>query len=119
MGAKIVFYRVTTAHLPIYIDMGLHLVKLGEEAKINLADFHTQGAARASMRNLLNKMPRDGWQFEVIPAEEFGAIWPEIATISKAWLTEKTPKKKSFPSAAVITIIYPAATQRLCATASA
>ena len=57
MGAKIVFYRVTTAHLPIYIDMGLHLVKLGEEAKINLADFHTQGAARASMRNLLNKMP--------------------------------------------------------------
>lgn len=96
VGAKIVFYRVTTAHLPIYIDMGLHLVKLGEEAKINLADFHTQGAARASMRNLLNKMPRDGWQFEVIPAEEFGAIWPEIATISKAWLTEKNAKEKSF-----------------------
>jgi len=96
VGAKIVFYRVTTAHLPIYIDMGLHLVKLGEEAKINLADFHTQGAARASMRNLLNKMPREGWQFEVIPAEEFGAIWPAIAEISKAWLAEKNAKEKSF-----------------------
>ncbi|HNG59065.1 MAG TPA: bifunctional lysylphosphatidylglycerol flippase/synthetase MprF, partial [Cellvibrionaceae bacterium] len=96
VGAKIVFYRVTTAHLPIYIDMGLHLVKLGEEAKINLAEFHTQGAARASMRNLLNKMPRDGWQFEVIPAEKFGAIWPAIAEISKAWLHEKNAKEKSF-----------------------
>jgi phosphatidylglycerol lysyltransferase len=91
-----VFYRVTTAHLPLYIDMGLHLVKLGEEAKINLAEFHTQGAARASMRNLLNKMPRDGWQFEVIPAAEFGAIWPAIADISKAWLAEKNAREKSF-----------------------
>ncbi|HEY6530299.1 MAG TPA: bifunctional lysylphosphatidylglycerol flippase/synthetase MprF [Cellvibrionaceae bacterium] len=96
VGAKIVFYRITTSHLPLYIDMGLHLVKLGEEAKIDLASFHTQGAARASMRNLMNKMPREGWHFEVIPAEEFGAIWPAITEVSNAWLAEKHAKEKRF-----------------------
>lgn len=96
VGAKIVFYRITTDHLPLYIDMGMHLVKLGEEAKIDLASFNMQGASRASMRNLMNKMPREGWHFEVIPAEEFGAIWPEITQVSNAWLAEKNAKEKRF-----------------------
>src|SRR5262249_17518056 len=34
-----VFYEVGTDHLPLYVDLGLSLLKLGEEARVPLGTF--------------------------------------------------------------------------------
>ncbi|HEY0894490.1 MAG TPA: phosphatidylglycerol lysyltransferase domain-containing protein, partial [Cellvibrio sp.] len=80
----------------LYIDMGMSLVKLGEEARINLNSFSLKGAAKASMRNLYNKMQREDWQFSVIPAEEVAQHIQQLGDVSAEWLADKNTREKSF-----------------------
>ena len=44
-GGRAAFYQVRPDSLPLYLDAGLRLFKLGEEARIELRDFGLQGAA--------------------------------------------------------------------------
>ena len=44
-GASAVFYEVGAEDLPIYLDLGLRLRKLGEEARVPLAGFSLEGGA--------------------------------------------------------------------------
>src|SRR6185503_3543197 len=61
-----VFYQVDAADLSLYVDLGLTLLKLGEEARVNLADFSLEGADRKPLRQSLNRLERDGLQFEIL-----------------------------------------------------
>jgi phosphatidylglycerol lysyltransferase len=49
-GAWPVFYEVSARHLPLYIDLGLTLLKVGEEAIVPLGSFSLDGAARKGLR---------------------------------------------------------------------
>jgi phosphatidylglycerol lysyltransferase len=93
-GAKLVFYRVRPSLLTYYLDLGLTMVKLGEEAIVNLSAFTLKGQARASLRHAYNKMQRDAWQFSVIPKESVASILPALETISQQWLEEKNTREK-------------------------
>lgn len=95
-GGRTVFYQVTAECLPLYIDAGLELLKLGEEAKVPLADFNLEGRARAELRQAHRRSARAGLTFEIVPAE---LIEPHLATlraISDAWLAHKATAEKSF-----------------------
>ena len=59
-GAWPVFYEVTARRLPLYIDLGLSFVKLGEEAIVPLAGFSLEGAVRKGLRRTQRDMSRDG-----------------------------------------------------------
>ena len=78
MAVSPVFYQVTPENLPLYIDLGLSLSKLGEEARVPLDTFSLEGAARADLRHAHRRALRDGAQFEVVPRENVGAIMPEL-----------------------------------------
>ena len=41
-----VFYQVRPGNLHLYLDLGLSLLKLGEEARVPLVDFSLDGAER-------------------------------------------------------------------------
>ncbi len=41
-----VFYQIGPERLPLYLDLGLSLLKLGEDARVPLADFGLEGADR-------------------------------------------------------------------------
>src|SRR3546814_4429023 len=49
-GARPAFYQVRASTLPLYLDVGLIPVKLGEEARVRLADFTLDGPARKDLR---------------------------------------------------------------------
>ncbi|HSC76445.1 MAG TPA: bifunctional lysylphosphatidylglycerol flippase/synthetase MprF [Pseudomonadales bacterium] len=93
-GAKLVFYRVRPEMLPMYLDLGLTLVKLGEEAIVDIAAFSLKGQARASLRHAYNKMQREGWQFSVVPRESVGEILEVLADVSDDWLSIKNTREK-------------------------
>ena len=95
-GGTPVFYQVTTAHLPAYLDAGFSLVKLGEEAWVELSRFTLDGSEGRRLRQSKAKAERSGATFEIIPAQKAAEILPQLEEVSERWLTEKGNKEKGF-----------------------
>jgi phosphatidylglycerol lysyltransferase len=95
-GGWTVFYQVSQEHLPLYLDLGLTLLKLGEEARVLLSDFSMEGADRRGVRHLHYKFEKEGCVFDIVPSESVPALLPELKQISEAWLTEKHTREKRF-----------------------
>ena len=91
-----VFYEVGSAHLNVYLDMGLNLLKLGEDARVDLSAFTVDGGVRSALRAAKNRAERQGCQFEVLPVEQTEALLPELRQISDAWLESKHAREKRF-----------------------
>lgn len=95
-GGWPVFYEVSAKHLPIYIDLGLTLFKLGEEAIIPLPDFSLQGGGRKALRRTRKDAMNAGATFEMIPQEDTHIFLPGLKQISDEWLATKRTKEKGF-----------------------
>ena len=95
-GGRPVFYEVGSAHLPVYLELGLSLFKIGEEARVPLDDFSLEGGERRGMRRALGMVERKGGVFEIVPAREVAALLPELERVSNAWLASKHTREKGF-----------------------
>jgi phosphatidylglycerol lysyltransferase len=96
-GGWPVFYKVSRDHIGVYLDFGLSVVKLGEEARVALADFSLDGPQRRNLRRVWRKAVDDGCTFET--REDPAAIeslLPELHAVSDAWLASKGTREKSF-----------------------
>ena len=91
-----VFYEVGVANIPLYLDLGLTMVKIGEEGRVDLQQFSLEGNANKGFRHTLNKFEKDGYTFEIVPEEKVGPLLPELKTISDQWLQEKNTREKCF-----------------------
>src|ERR1035438_6225997 len=96
MAVSPVFYQITPDNLPLYIDLGLTLSKLGEEARVPLDTFSLEGAARADLRHSHRRALKDGAKFEVVRRENLGALMAELRAVSNAWLAAKNTAEKRF-----------------------
>ncbi len=96
MAVSPVFYQITPDNLPLYIDLGLTLSKLGEEARVPLDTFSLEGAARADLRHSHRRASKDGAVFEVVRRENLGGIMAELRAVSNAWLAAKNTAEKRF-----------------------
>jgi phosphatidylglycerol lysyltransferase len=95
-GGWTVFYEVNTASLPFYLDLGLTLLKIGEEARVALETFTLEGSARKELRNIRSRLERHGCIFEVVPAEAVPSLLAELKDVSDAWLASKNTQEKRF-----------------------
>ena len=91
-----VFYEVSSEKLPLYLDLGLALIKLGEEARVNLATFTLEGPQRAELRTANRKGQREGLEFAVAAPEEVVALMPQLQEVSDQWLSAKATAEKGF-----------------------
>lgn len=90
------FYQVGPGALSRYVDLGLALLKLGEEATVPLTDFRLDVPERRGLRHAHRKMEKEGLSFEVVPREGVEALLPQFKDISDAWLGEKNTREKGF-----------------------
>jgi phosphatidylglycerol lysyltransferase len=95
-GGRPVFYQVRPEHLGLYVEMGLTLLKFGEEARVRLAEFSLDGKTRKPLRNKVNRLERDGYRFEVVEVAAVPALLPRLRVISDAWLGDKSVREKGF-----------------------
>ena len=95
-GGRPAFYQVTADALPFYLDVGMSLLKLGEEARVDLAGFSLDGPANKDLRYIVRRAERDGLSFEVIPRASVPGMIDELAAISNAWLNLKNVGEKRF-----------------------
>jgi phosphatidylglycerol lysyltransferase len=91
-----VFFEVTPPFLPLYLDAGLTLLKVGEEGRVPLRSFSLEGSHRAQLRQTVRRVERDGGSFQMVSREEVGSVLPELKAVSDAWLSEKATREKGF-----------------------
>lgn len=95
-GARAVFYSVTPDMLPVYLDLGLAILKTGEVARVDLSTFSLEGPARHDFRYAEKRAAREGITFSVIPKAEIPAALAALRSVSDAWLATKNSREKGF-----------------------
>ena len=93
---RLLLYQIGLRIVPIAIEMGLKLVKYGEEATVELDGFTLETPEMRSVRKASRVAERAGAEFAVVPAAEMPAIIPELQAISDWWLAAKDHAEKSF-----------------------
>ena len=95
-GAGIVFYGVGRDFLPLAVELGLSVQKIGETAIVPLADFSLEGSDRSRMRQVYNRAGRDGLSFDVLTPADLPAHMDRLHAISDAWLDAHGGAEKGF-----------------------
>jgi len=93
---RLLFYQLSADALPLAIDLGLRMVKYGEEALVDLRSFSLEGSQARGLRHADRRATREGMSFSVIPASEVAGLLPELRAVSDAWLAAKGHGEKTF-----------------------
>ena len=93
---RLLLYQISTDALPIAIDLGLQLVKYGEEARVALPGFTMEGSEKRSLRHSERRAAREGASFEIVPAAQVPALMAELRAVSDTWLHDKGQSEKAF-----------------------
>ncbi|MBS0234209.1 MAG: bifunctional lysylphosphatidylglycerol flippase/synthetase MprF [Proteobacteria bacterium] len=91
-----VFYQITADHLPVYLDAGFSLIKLGEEAWVDLENFTLEGKAGKRLRQTKMRAERANITFEIIPAARIDGFLGALKRVSDAWLAQRGHREKGF-----------------------
>ncbi len=91
-----VFYQVDLDNVAMYAELGLPLIKLGEEARVLLPEFGLEGGARKNLRRTNKQLVDEGCTFEIVDPPLTDALLAELKQISDAWLAEKDTAEKGF-----------------------
>ncbi len=91
-----VFYQIGPENIPLYLDLGLSLLKLGEDASVPLTDFTLEGKSRKGLRYAYNHGVKDGCSLEILPPHQVPAMLPILKAISDEWLALKNTREKGF-----------------------
>ncbi len=95
-GQRPVLYGISEENAHHYLDVGLQLFKIGEEARIPLDGFCLEGSKRKDLRNTVSKLDRQGVSFEILPPDDLEKVFPKLREISDAWLSGKNAQEKGF-----------------------
>jgi phosphatidylglycerol lysyltransferase len=95
-GGWTVFYQVGARRLPMYLDLGLTLLKLGEEGRVPLATFSLEGAARKSLRPTIHRLEREQCELVVLDVDQVPPVLDELRAISDEWIAARNTREKRF-----------------------
>lgn len=95
-GGMAAFYKAGPVMLHLYLDYGLTVVKLGEEARVPLDTFSLEGSQRRNLRRVWRKAVDAGCCVEILAPENVAAHLPELRRVSDSWLDSKNSREKGF-----------------------
>ena len=95
-AGRLCFYQASERMLPLFVELGLHAIKYGEEAHVATATFSMAGPRGKSLRHAVRRTEAAGAVFSVEPAGVVPGLIPELADVSAAWLADKAGREKRF-----------------------
>ena len=95
-AGRLVLYQISAAMLPLTVELGLDVIKYGEEAHVDLAGFSLAGPRAKDLRHALRRGTALGLDFAVAPANDIAALLPALCGVSDAWLAAKTGGERRF-----------------------
>jgi lysylphosphatidylglycerol synthetase-like protein (DUF2156 family) len=93
---RILLYQISARCLPHAIDLGLSIVKYGEEARVDLGEFSLTGPQAKSLRHAERRAIQEGAVFAVIAAADVPAHADALKAVSDDWLAAKKQREKAF-----------------------
>lgn len=93
---RLLLYQLSLDGLPLAIDLGLSLVKYGEEARVDLSRFTIDGPKGKPFRHALRRAEGEGVTFEIVPAADVALLIDELEAVSRRWLKAKGGAEKAF-----------------------
>lgn len=94
--ARLVLYQISAAMLPLTVELGMEVMKYGEEAHVDLAGFTLAGARGKDWRHALRRADAAGLSFAVIAPAQVPALMSQLRSVSDAWLAAKGGAEKRF-----------------------
>lgn len=91
-----VFYQVGSHYIDYYLDVGLTLFKLGEEARVKLSEFDIQQTVDEEVRINCRQMENRGYTWEIISPDTLADYLPELKAISEASIHDQNRKERGF-----------------------
>ena len=95
-NARPVFYETSETYLPLWVEMGLAIHKIGEEACVTLPEFSLSGKKFKTMRASHNRAARRGWVCEIRHPPHSAEFLDQLRNISDQWLQDKKAREKGF-----------------------
>jgi phosphatidylglycerol lysyltransferase len=99
-GGRAAFYQICPEGLAVYLDSGLRVVKIGEEAVIDLKSFALEGAQRYGLRQALKRAGRDRVTSEIWRPNGDHERERALKDVSQAWLAARRASERRFSVAA-------------------
>lgn len=93
---RLLIYQLSIDSLPFAIDLGLSVIKYGEEARVDLNRFTLEGPDARALRHAVRRAEREGAVFEIVPAAQVGSLLPELKAVSDSWLSAKARRELAF-----------------------
>lgn len=97
-GAKPVFYEISGKWLEVYRDNGLHVLPVGEDARVDLTSMppDLSGGLWKNLRTIRRRIREDGCTVRIIEGEERASVMPRLREISDEWLDSVRGAEKGF-----------------------
>ncbi|SET32485.1 phosphatidylglycerol lysyltransferase [Oceanicella actignis] len=95
-GARPVFYETSDRLLAHWIDRGMRVRKIGEEALVSLPDWSLSGRRHRTLRNACSKLRREGLAAELHLPPHAPALLDALEDVSREWLASKGGREKRF-----------------------
>ena len=95
-GWSVAFHEVLPSLLPMYRRLGLRVLKIGEEAMIDLEHFRSHTAERKSFRRIRRKFQSEGYRLIRYAPPHRLALLNEVEEISQEWLSLPGRRERSF-----------------------
>ena len=95
-GGWSVFYLVDAEGLSLYVDLGLSLLKVGEDARVPLERFSLTGHERRELRKAHDRVLEQGVDFAIVGSHEVPALIPELERVSNDWLAHLATTERGF-----------------------
>ncbi len=86
---SIAFYQIANRYLPLVVEEGLQIVKIGEDATIELDSYSNVGNSGKIFRRMRNRMAQNGTFFELIYPPFSDSLIKELKEVSDSWLGER------------------------------
>ena len=93
---RVLLYQITPAMVPLAVELGLSLIKYGEEARVDLATFSLEGPGQRPLRYAARRAAREGAGFEIIPRADVPEHLDSLRAVSEQWLSRKGQSEKAF-----------------------
>ncbi len=93
----VLFFLVDQEHFQFYLDMGLTVVKVGEEARVPLKSFKPDALASADLKSTLQRFKeKEEYRFEVLPGGPGPELLPQLKKVSEEWLSKNKTREMGF-----------------------
>ncbi|WP_322818915.1 phosphatidylglycerol lysyltransferase domain-containing protein [Tepidiforma sp.] len=90
------FHQCTPTEGALLQELGLRTLKIGEEAVVRLEGFQLAGKSFKHIRNVTNRLEREGYTVEELPQPLADAVLAELRAVSDAWLAHGRHRERQF-----------------------